>query len=114
MGINPPESLVDLRGAVALDVLAAAGIPPALGAGNTDAAGLREGHRLFYHTTLQPVARIVEQELARVLEVAVELDLSALAAADVQGRSRAFRALVGNGTGPGIPLDQARRLAGLT
>ena len=113
LGIHPPESLVDLRGAVALDVLGAAGIPPTLGSHTADASGQREGLRIFYHGTLQPVARIVEAELARVLEADVVLDLSALAAADVQGRSRAYRAMVGNGKGPGIPDDQARRLAGL-
>ena len=95
LGIHPPEALVDLRSAAALDVLASAGIPPVLGAGNTDATGLREGLRQLYHVTLQPIVRIVEAELARVLEVDLALDLSALAAADVQGRARAFRALVG-------------------
>ena len=91
LGIHPPEALVDLRSAAALDVLASAGIPPVLGAGNTDATGLREGLRQLYHVTLQPIVRIVEAELARVLEVDLALDLSALAAADVQGRARAFR-----------------------
>ena len=114
LGIHPPESLVDLRSAAALDVLSSAGIPPVLGAAGADSSAQREGFRLFFHSTLQPVARIVEAELARVLEADVVLDLSALAAADVQGRSRAYRAMVGNGKGPGIPDDQARRLAGLT
>ena len=42
------------------------------------------------------------------------LDPAPLAAADVQGRSRAFRALVGNATGkPGIEVSEARRLTGL-
>ena len=113
LGIHPPEALVDLRSAAALDVLAAAGVPPALGSHSTDATGLREGLRQFFHTTLQPVVRIVETELTRVLEVDVALDLSSLAAADVQGRARAYRAMVGNGNGPGIPDDQARRLTGL-
>ena len=113
LGIHPPESLVDLRSAAALDVLSAAGIPPVLGSGGADATGLREGLRQLYHVTMQPVARIVEAELARVLEVDVALDLSALAAADVQGRSRAFRALVGGSNQNGIEVAEARRLAGL-
>ena len=91
LGIHPPGPLVDLRSAAALDVLAAAGIPPVLGAAQADATGLREGLRQLYHVTLQPVVRIVAAELSRVLEVDVTLDLSALAAADVQGRARAFR-----------------------
>ena len=113
LGIHPPESLVNLRSATALDVLASAGIPPVLGAHNTDATGLREGLRQLFHLTLLPVVRIVAAELARVLEVDVALDLSALAAADVQGRARAFRALVGTGTAKGIEVAEARRLTGL-
>ena len=113
LGIHPPGPLVDLRSAAALDVLAAAGIPPVLGAAQADATGLREGLRQLYHVTLQPVVRIVAAELSRVLEVDVTLDLSALAAADVQGRARAFRSMVGNNQ-TGIPLDEARRLTGLT
>ena len=113
LGIHPPEALVDLRSAAALDVLASAGIPPVLGAGNTDATGLREGLRQLYHVTLQPIVRIVEAELARVLEVDLALDLSALAAADVQGRARAFRALVGGSNQSGIDVAEARRLTGL-
>ena len=113
LGIHPPESLVDLRSAVSLDVLGAAGIPPALGAAQADSTALREGLRQFLHTTLQPVARIVEAELARVLEVDVALDLSALAASDIQGRARAFRALVGGNNQQGIEIAEARVLTGL-
>ena len=78
-----------------------------------DATALREALRQFVHVTLQPVLRIVGAELSRVLELEVNLDLAPLAAADVQGRARAFRALVGNGTTPGLPVDEARRLTGL-
>ena len=58
------------------------------------------------------MVKIVAAELSRVLEI--EIDLAPLNAADVQGRARAFRALVGNGTGkPGIEVAEARRLTGL-
>ena len=73
---------------------------------------LREGLRQLFHVTLQPIAKIVEAELARVLEVDVALDLSALAAADVQGRARAFRALVGGNNQNGIEVAEARRPGG--
>ena len=87
-----------------------------LGAGNTDATGLREGlETALPRHRCNRLCKIVEAELARVLEVdLLTLDLSALAAADVQGRARAFRALVGNGTAKGIEVAEARRLAGLT
>ena len=89
--------------------MAAAGIPLPMVSERADATALRQ----FVHVTLQPVLRIVAAELSRVLEIEVVLDLRALAAADVQGRARAFRALVGNGTAPGLEVDEARRLTGM-
>ena len=52
-----------------------------------------EGFRIFAHSTLQPVVKIVAAELSRVLEIEIVIDLAPLNAADVQGRARAFRAL---------------------
>ena len=75
---------------------------------------MREGFRIFAHTTLQPVVEIVAAELSRVLEIEIVIDLAPLNAADVQGRARVFRALVGNATGkPGIEVSETRRLTGL-
>ena len=113
IGLNPPQSVVELRTSAGLGVMAAAGIPLPMVSERADATALREALRQFVHVTLQPVLRIVGAELSRVLELEVSLDLAPLAAADVQGRSRAFRALVGNGTTPGIEVAEARRLTGL-
>ena len=113
IGLNPPSSVIDLRTSAGLGVMAAAGIPLPMVSERADATALREALRQFVHVTLQPVLRIVGAELSRVLELEVSLDLAPLAAADVQGRSRAFRALVGNGTTPGLDVAEARRLTGL-
>ena len=113
IGLNPPSSVIDLRTSAGLGGMAAAGIPLPMVSERADATALREALRQFVHVTLQPVLRIVGAELSRVLELEVTLDLAPLAAADVQGRSRAFRALVGNGTTPGIEVSEARRLTGL-
>ena len=59
------------------------------------------------------MVKIVGAELSRVLEIEIVIDLAPLNAADVQGRARAFRALVGNGTTPGLDVAEARRLTGL-
>ena len=114
IGLNPPQSVVELRSSAALGVLMAAGIPAVMASERADAGALREGFRIFAHTTLQPVVKIVAAELSRVLEIEIVIDLAPLNAADVQGRARAFRALVGNATGkPGIEVSEARRLTGL-
>ena len=93
--------------------MAAAGIPLPMVSERADATALREALRQFVHVTLQPVVKIVAAELSRVLEAGIALDLAPLASADVQGRSRAFRALVGNGTTPGLDVAEARRLTGM-
>ena len=46
-GPNPPSGQVELRGHVAASILAAAGVPAALVASNTPAAGMRESFRQF-------------------------------------------------------------------
>ena len=90
--------------------------------GNTAGVGRRRCGR---HRTARRAATALPRHIAadccgsskpsltRVLEVDVALDLSALAAADVQGRARAFRALVGGNNQNGIEIAEARRLTGL-
>ena len=57
----------------------------------------REAFRRFVLTAIEPLALIVSRELTRVFEVPIKLDLSELAHADIAGRARAFKALVGSG-----------------
>ena len=111
LGANPPSSIVDLRSAAGLSVLSACGIPLALASQGTDATAMRESLRQFLYTSVLPISRIVQAELARVLEIPLVLDFSALNASDVMGRSRAFASLIG--TNEGIPVAEARRLTGL-
>ena len=70
--------------------MAAAGIPAVMASERADAGALREGFRIFAHTTLQPVVKIVAAELSRVLEIEIVIDLAPLNAADVQGRAQSF------------------------
>ena len=72
---------------------------------------MRESLRQFLYTSVLPISRIVQAELARVLEIPLVLDFSALNASDVMGRSRAFASLIG--TNEDIPVAEARRLTGL-
>ena len=64
---------------------------------------------MFLHSTVQPLARLVEVELAAKLEMEVTLSFSGLGAGDITGRARALAQMVS----AGIELPEARRLAGL-
>ncbi|MDE0520925.1 MAG: hypothetical protein OXH79_03105 [Boseongicola sp.] len=89
-----------LRTAVGRDVLAACGVPPSLFVANSDGTAQREAFRRFLHSSLRPLARIMEAELTLKLDAAVALDLSEINAADVAGRARAFKQLTEAGLDP--------------
>ena len=108
LGIDPPESLVDLRSGAAIAVFGAAGVPPTM---FTDASDRNnEALRLFMFGTLRPVVELILAELRDKLEVEVELSLSKLAAADTQARARSFKALRDGGAS----LPDAARETGFT
>lgn len=109
IGPNPPDGQILLRSAATASILAAAGVPPALIAADTPAAGMRESFRQFLFSAIAPVGRIVALEAQRVLGGSGSLDWSALAASDVTGRARAFASLVKSG----MEVDEAKRVAGL-
>ena len=107
VGANPPAGLITLREGVQASVLSIHGIPPGLLSGR--GASSRESLRLFFRTTVIPLARIIEGELRRKLDPAVEFSFADLAAADVSTAARATGVLVK----AGIPVDEARKLSGL-
>ena len=77
------------------EVLGACGVPPTLFSERSDGTAQRESFRRYLHSTLDPLARLIAAELSTKLETEVDVDLSAIHAADVQGRARAWRSLVG-------------------
>ena len=90
---------------------AACGVPPSLVTLPADGTGQREAWRRFLHGSVSPVARLVQTKLRAKLDTpALALDLGSLYAADVTGRARAWRSLVG-ATGT-MPDADARRLVG--
>ena len=104
IGADPPAALGELRTGAALTVFGACGVPPSLVTLPADGTGQREAWRRFLHGSVAPVARILEAELAAKLdEPALRLVLDDLAAADMTGRARAWRSLVG----PEANLDPA-------
>ena len=108
LGANPPAGEVSLLERAFVEVLSAAGVPPALFE-KGDGSGAREAFRRFLHATLQPLADLIALELSAKLDADVTLNLDRLFAADLAGRARAFQSMVGGGMDPG----KAAGLAGL-
>ena len=106
---EPDESLVGLCKDVPGQIGVLYGIPNVLTSGTGSETVTREAFRRFVLTAIEPLALIVSRELTRVFEVSVELDLSQLAHADIAGRARAFKALVGSG----MPAADAALFAGV-
>lgn len=87
-------------------VLAAAGIPPALVTASGNAGAMREAYRLFVLQTVEPMARQLMPEFAKV--GVTGLSSASMMASDTAGRARSVGALVK----AGVPLDKAMRLVG--
>ena len=107
LGANPPESLVKLRSDVKNDVFGVYGIPSSIhGTGGS----ARESYRQFLSSTIQPLAKIIVEELAEKLDTpTLALGFTELRAADIASRARAFKQLVD----AGMDATKAAALAGL-
>ena len=95
IGAHPPESLIRQTSTATMEILAACGVPPELVSGG-DGASLRESYQRLLHSTIAPLGRIVERELRDKVHEGIGLSFDLLFAANVQGRVRAWRFLVGN------------------
>lgn len=95
LGADPSAGAVTLAHQAFVEVLSATGTPAVLFSERGDGTASREGLRRYMHTTLQPLAKLIAAELTAKLDTAVELDLTAIHAADVMGKARAWRSLVG-------------------
>ena len=85
------------------------GLPAAMVPGSAAAGPAhREAFRQFVALTVQPLGRILESEVSRVLERPVRLLHHQLASADVASKARAFKSLVEND----IDRDRALALVG--
>ena len=96
IGADFPEAVAELREPVRLSVLGCCGIPPAFSSGQS-ATTMRESYRIFIFARVLPLAKIVSHELSKKLNEKISLNFDDLAAADTQGRARAFKSLVDGG-----------------
>ena len=108
-GMNPPEATVEARRDVERSVLSCYGIPPILSSGSGAGAGMREGWRMMFALTLEPLAELVGSQLSEALGVEVTLDMGRARAADVVLLSRALGGL----TKAGLSTADARAIVKL-
>ena len=107
LGADPPESLGKLRSDVKNDIFGVYGIPSSIhGTGGS----ARESYRQFLSSTIQPLAKLVVEELALKLDTpTLALDFTELRAADIAGRARAYGVLIN----AGMPPAEAAEATGL-
>ena len=110
LGSDPPAGAVTLAHQAFVEALAACGVPPALFGERSDGTAQRESFRRYQHSTLAPLAKLIAAELTVKLDSPVEIDLTAIHAADVMSKARAWRSL----TGPEATMDpmMAARIVG--
>ena len=92
LGANPPDSLGKLRENIGNDIFGVYGIPSAIhGTGGSS----RESYRQFLSSTIQPLAKLVVEELADKLDTpTLALDFTELRAADIASRARSYKQLI--------------------
>ena len=111
LGGDIPESSVLLWEAVSRLVLSVCGCPPSITSGTATGPAQLVGWRRFLHGTLQPVSKLILEELREKLEVPnLDLSFGDLMASDLTGRARAFGSLTGQDGN--LSVEQAARLCG--
>ena len=107
-GAMVPDSSVSLRTAAGEAVLSACGVPVALVTA-ADGTSQRESWRRFVMGSIEPLLRVVGQEIEAKLETRIAFDLSSLWAHDLAGRASSFRQMVT----AGMEIERAAALSGL-
>lgn len=108
LGPDIPQSSLQLYKEINRMVMVACGLPTELLDERTEGTSNREAWRRFLHSTLQPLARIIQAQ-AREAGLVVEFSFEALFASDIAGRARAFGSLVQGG----MDVEEAAILTGL-
>ena len=111
IGFDPPKASIELRRDLERCVMAACLIPGALIDSDADAQARREAYRIWLHSAVEPLGRKLEASLSAAFDEPVRLGFDALRAADMQGRARAYRSLIGSEGG--MDAAEAARITGL-
>ena len=92
-------------------ILDCCGVPSSLAGASSDGTAQREAYRRFAASTIEPVLRVVSEELRDKLNAPdLSFDLSSLYARDLVGRASSFRSMVSSG----MDIDRALAISGLT
>ncbi len=94
---DPSSGHIALRSGAANELLSAMGVPPSLVDPASEGTSRRESYRLFAHTCLEPMARLVEAEWEAKTGMNCHLSFESLFAADLAGRGRVYKQLVDGG-----------------
>ena len=109
IGANPPAAEVELMSRAFVEVASACGCPAVLFSESGDGTARREAFRQFMHSTLEPIARLIAEELTEKFQAPITLNLDRIFASDLSGRARAFGSMVKGG----MDTDKAAALSGL-
>ena len=116
-GPEPSGVMESLRQGVGVDIANAYGVPPVLFDPRSDGSARRESWRQFWLGTVAPVGALIQGEARDKLDGTAVVSFDALAAADVDARSRAVSrraAAYKTLRDAGLQDAEARGLAGLT
>ena len=105
---NLTDEVIALHRRLSMAVCSALGVPPSLidpaGAGG---GATRETSRWFSRSTVEPLVRLVEEQLSK-LDPSIKLSAAPLGGRDLVAQSRVVKSL----TDAGVALDHALKLAG--
>ena len=107
IGLDPTQPLTNLRAALENTVCALLGVPQALLTGGVGGGGTRELYRIFTRVTLEPLAKLITEQL-RKLDPTVVIDSAPLGGRDTVSMARTTKSL----TDAGVSLAEALRYAG--
>ena len=91
-GPTPPAANIQLWQAAMAAVMSALGIPPSLY--TSEGSALREAYRHFNTNTVEPLGKLISQELSEKLEIEVTIEFPALVKSDIAARARAYGVLI--------------------
>ena len=88
------ESILKARESLAVSIMSAFGVPPEIMMRSSEGTSQREGWRRFLYAGVKPLGALIRDEITLKTETKCEMNYTDLAAADLQGRARAFKQLV--------------------
>ena len=109
VGAAPPQGLIELRGQLGAEILAACSIPPAMLAGGSPGPAMITARRNFERGAVVARCEILSVDLSEAFNEPVRVSLPAARRVDISTAARTVSAL----QKAGMKLDEAKSLAGL-